>query len=82
LKDITSTLLDAKTMGDKCAADFLRHDLHSLTPDMSLATALKHFMTHRGERLPVVASVKSPVLLGAVYKSTLLDTYVRISGMR
>jgi CIC family chloride channel protein len=81
LKDITSNLLDAKTMEDQRAGDFLRHDLHSLTPDMSLAVALKHFMMYRGERLPVVKSAQSPILLGVVYKSTLLDTYVRMSGV-
>lgn len=81
LKDITSNLLDEKAVDEQRASDFLRHDLHSLTPDMSLAVALKHFMAHQGERLPVVESARSPVLLGVVYKSTLLDTYVRMSRM-
>jgi CIC family chloride channel protein len=81
LKDITSNLLDAKTVDGQHAGDFLRHDLHSLTPDMSLTVALKHFMAHRGERLPVVESAQSPVLLGVVYKSALLDAYVRMSGV-
>ena len=47
---------------------------------MSLASALEHFMTHQGERLPVVRALDDPVLLGAVHKTSLLDAYVRLSG--
>jgi chloride channel protein, CIC family len=63
----------------KCAADLLADEIAPLTSDMTLAQALQRFMEHRGERLPVIDSLASPVLLGVVDKSTLLATYVRLS---
>ena len=63
----------------KCAADLLSDEITPLTSDMTLPEALQRFMEHRGERLPVVDSLASPVLLGVVHKSTLLATYVRLS---
>jgi CIC family chloride channel protein len=36
-------------------------------------------MLHRGERLPIVQSADDPVLLGAIYKTSLLDAYYRLS---
>jgi CIC family chloride channel protein len=79
LKDITSELLEKHATETKCAADFLRNHLRVLTPDMSLGTALQYFMAHQGERLPVVENADNPVLLGVVYKTSLLDAYVRMS---
>ncbi|OIQ63190.1 phosphinothricin N-acetyltransferase [mine drainage metagenome] len=66
-------------LAQRCAADLLSDEITPLTSDMSLAEALQRFMEHRGERLPVIDSLASPVLLGAVNKSTLLATYVRLS---
>lgn len=66
-------------LAQKCAADLLTDEITPLTSDMTLAEALQRFMEHRGERLPVVDSLASPVLLGVVNKSTLLATYVRLS---
>lgn len=61
------------------AVDLLGQDICPLTSDMTLAEALQRFMDHRGERLPVIESLQSPVLLGVVDKSSLLSTYVRLS---
>jgi chloride channel protein, CIC family len=58
----------------------LREDFHVLSADMAIGDALAMFLAHRGgERLPVVESRENPVLLGVVYKSLILDTYVRLS---
>jgi CIC family chloride channel protein len=81
LSDIASGLLSGQAAEQRRAADLPSQRLQSLTPDMSLAAALEHFMTHRGERLPVVQSRESPVLLGVVYKTTLLKAYSRMSGL-
>ncbi|MFL9925000.1 ClcB-like voltage-gated chloride channel protein [Herbaspirillum lusitanum] len=79
LQDITSCLMDKKDAGDKRARDFLRpHFLHEVTPEMSLGEALELFLDHQGERLPVIASSEEPLLLGAVYKTSLLDAYFRL----
>ncbi len=80
LKDISHDLLTGHGQPDKTAADFVCQDIRPLTPDMSLGNALEHFMTHQGERLPVVRADDDPVLLGAVHKTSLLDAYVRLSG--
>jgi CIC family chloride channel protein len=80
LKDISNDLLTGVGQPDKTAADFVSQEIRALTPDMSLGTALEHFMTHQGERLPVVRAADDPVLLGAVHKTSLLDAYVRLSG--
>lgn len=80
LKDISNDLLTGSGQPDKTAANFVCQEIKALTPDMSLGSALEHFMTHQGERLPVVRALDDPVLLGAVHKTSLLDAYVRLSG--
>ena len=80
LKDISNDLLTGAGHSDKTAADFVCQAIQPVTPDMSLGSALEHFMTHQGERLPVVRAMDDPVLLGAVHKTSLLDAYVRLSG--
>jgi CIC family chloride channel protein len=79
LQDITSHLL-AADKSTKTAADFIRTDFRVLTPDMSLGDALELFVAFQGERLPVVETIVQPVLLGVVYKSSLLDAYFRMNG--
>jgi CIC family chloride channel protein len=82
LQDVTSSLLDKEALegtAGKTAADFLRRGfLHVVTADMSLAEGLQRFLDHQGERLPAIQSVEQPLLLGAVYKSSLLDAYFRL----
>ncbi|MDB5732122.1 MAG: chloride channel protein [Variovorax sp.] len=63
----------------KRAADLLVQEVVPITSDMNLGQALQRFLEHRGERLPVIESIKRPVLLGVVAKSALLATYVRLS---
>lgn len=61
------------------ARDFLQPGLLPLvTPGMTLGEAYRQFLAHHGERLPVVQDVDDPVLLGAVYKTALLDAYARL----
>ena len=81
LQDVTSALLDQDRALAGRAADLLRRDLVPvLTPGMSMGDALQHFVSYTGERLPTVADLESMVLLGVVYKSSLLDAYFRMNG--
>ena len=84
LQDLTSAMVDGEPQksnaADKTAADFLRRDfLRPVTPEMSLDEAMQCFMAHQGERLPVIRSADDPQLLGAVYKTSLLEAYRRLS---
>jgi len=79
LQDLTSSLVDRQSTDGRQAGDYLRaHFLHEVTPDMSLGEALQVFLDHQGERLPVIASLDDPRLLGVVYKTSLLDAYFRL----
>jgi len=78
LKDITSDLLDERDTTVKSAADYLQPHFDVLTPNMSLGEALQHFLAFQGERLPVIDCVARPMLLGVVYKTSLLDAYFRL----
>ena len=83
LQDITSILLDKSDTSGRVAADFLRREfLHVITPDMSLGNALQIFLDHQGERLPIVRSQAEPVLLGAIFKSALLEAYFRLDNVK
>jgi CIC family chloride channel protein len=79
-QDITAALLNASANESTQLHAFLRRRyLHVLTPDMPLDVALQHFLQHQGERLPIVRSLADPVLLGVVYKTSLLDAYARLN---
>ncbi|HEY4318298.1 MAG TPA: ClcB-like voltage-gated chloride channel protein [Herbaspirillum sp.] len=82
LQDLTSSLLEQTAQdgaAGKTAADFLRRGfLHVVTADMSLAEGLQRFLDHQGERLPAIQSLEQPLLLGAVYKTSLLEAYFRL----
>jgi CIC family chloride channel protein len=77
LRDLTSSMQKGSTV--PCAGDLLSDEITPLTQDMLLGAALQRFIEHQGERLPVVRSTSDPVLLGVVHKTTLLQTYVRLS---
>ncbi|MDR5750521.1 MULTISPECIES: ClcB-like voltage-gated chloride channel protein [unclassified Caballeronia] len=79
LKDITSDLLDERDTDTKTARDYLQPHFDVLTPDMSLGEALQHFLAFQGERLPVIERRAEPLLLGVVYKTSLLDAYFRLN---
>ncbi|SAK87654.1 voltage-gated ClC-type chloride channel ClcB [Caballeronia arationis] len=79
LKDITSDLLDERDTETKTARDYLQPHFDVLTPDMSLGEALQHFLAFQGERLPVIERRAEPLLLGVVYKTSLLDAYFRLN---
>jgi len=81
LKDITSGLLDGNDAACKTAADFLRTNFDSLGPDMQLDEALEHFVKFQGERLPVVERTNRGLLLGVVYKTSLLEAYFRMNKL-
>ena len=74
-----SAVADMPGLLHKQAADLMVQEVVPITADMNLGQALQRFMEHPGERLPVVESLGQPVLLGAVAKSALLATYVRLS---
>ncbi|TKC90283.1 ClcB-like voltage-gated chloride channel protein [Trinickia terrae] len=79
LKDITSDLLEKRDTSTRTAADYLQQQFDVLTPDMPIGVALQHFMAFQGERLPVIESAAVPKLVGAVYKTALLDAYRRMN---
>jgi CIC family chloride channel protein len=79
LKNITSDLLHDKGCESKTAAHYLQPEFDVLTPDMSLGEALQHFLAFQGERLPVIEKKTQPLLLGVVYKTSLLDAYFRLN---
>ncbi|WP_407704114.1 ClcB-like voltage-gated chloride channel protein [Xylophilus rhododendri] len=62
------------------ALSFVSQDIEPLHADIDLEQALERLLQHRGERLPVIESLKNPVLLGVVSKSAVLATYVRLSA--
>lgn len=75
-QDLTSLLLVQGDMQDKLAGDVLRLDfVKTLHADMGLDEAQDQFVKFQGERLPVVSRGDEPVLLGVVYKSSLLEQY-------
>ena len=83
LQDITSVLLDKGETENRVAADFVRREfLHVITPEMSLGNALQLFLDHQGERLPIVRSLAEPVLLGAIFKSALLEAYFQLDNVK
>ncbi|MCI2809298.1 ClcB-like voltage-gated chloride channel protein [Eoetvoesiella caeni] len=75
-QDLTSLLLVHGAVQDKRAGDVLRLDfVKTLYADMGLDEAQDQFVKFQGERLPVVSRGDEPVLLGVVYKSSLLEQY-------
>ena len=80
LRDVTSGLMNGHARETKQAKDFLLRDfLPLITPEMALGDAVQQFSRHHGERLPVVKSIEEPILLGVVFKTALLDAYVRLN---
>ncbi|MYM97065.1 ClcB-like voltage-gated chloride channel protein [Duganella vulcania] len=80
LSEVAAAVADGTFHRSLQAADLLRRDfLATITPEMSLDEAFEQFNRHHGERLPAVESRAKPVLLGAVYKTDLLDAYVRLN---
>jgi CIC family chloride channel protein len=80
LQRLTSAMLTKEEMDTKTAADFVQPEFQCITPDMPLADALQCFMTHNGERLPAIRSDRDRTLLGAVFKTSLLDAYFKMSA--
>jgi len=80
LQRLTSAMLTKEEMDTKTAADFVQPEFQYITPDMPLADALQCFMTHNGERLPAIRSERDRTLLGAVFKTSLLDAYFKMSA--
>ncbi len=79
LHDIAPRFQDPALATEPCA-DIARPDaIPRLTAGMGLDDALRAFMRHHGERLPIVRAPDDPELLGAVHKTDLLDAYVRLN---
>jgi CIC family chloride channel protein len=77
--DIAPRFQDQALLSLPCQ-DLARQDaLPLLSADMGLDEALRQFMKHHGERLPVVDGPSGQELLGAVHKTDLLDAYVRLN---
>lgn len=75
-QDLTGLLLSQEDFRDKPVTEVMRVDyLKTLTPGMTLDQAQDHFISFRGERLPVLSPGEDPRLLGVVYKSAVLERY-------
>jgi CIC family chloride channel protein len=79
LHDIAPRFQDPALASQACAEVARRDALPLLTAGMDLDEALRQFMRHHGERLPIVRDPDDPELLGAVHKTDLLDAYVRLN---
>ena len=79
LHDIAPRFQDPALATQPCAEIARQDALPLLTADMSLDEALRQFMRHHGERLPIVGGADNPELLGTVHKTDLLDAYVRLN---
>ena len=79
LHDIAPRFQDPALARQPCAELARQDALPLLTAGMSLDEALRQFMRHHGERLPLVRDPADPVMLGAVHKTDLLDAYVRLN---
>lgn len=80
-QDLTGLLMGQGVVEEKTVGDMVRRDfVRPLHPDMTLDQAQERFVSFLGERLPVVARGERAVLLGVVYKSTLLENYFRIKA--
>ncbi|MEO8287036.1 MAG: ClcB-like voltage-gated chloride channel protein [Chloroflexota bacterium] len=77
-RDVTSALADRRDTSSLTAADLFNQEFSVLTQDQGLGEAMEIFLAYQGERLPVIASNQQPVLLGVVYKTSLLDAYYRL----
>lgn len=77
--DIAPRLQDPALVTEACAQLARRDALPLLTAEMHLDEALRQFMRHHGERLPVIDSMTGRILVGAVHKTDLLDAYVRLN---
>jgi len=82
LQDMAALLADEEANKSKRAADIMRRDfLRIITPDMSLSAAFQQFLAHQGERLPAIQSMETPVFLGTVFKTSLLEAFFQLSQM-
>jgi len=72
LQDMKQYLLSQAGPPTLTASELMRADFQVITPQSSLGDAMQGFLTQGTERLPVVASVADPRLLGVVSKSDLL----------
>lgn len=54
------------------ARDLIREEFATITPDVSLAEALKTFLHHDGERIPVVDGSSNRKLIGSISKTDLI----------
>ncbi|VVD61372.1 voltage-gated ClC-type chloride channel ClcB [Pandoraea eparura] len=80
LGDLVRVMLKRREGDALTARNLLRRDdVHVISPNMGLADALQRFMTHPGERLPVVDGMCG-TLLGVVHKSSVLDAYARLGA--
>jgi CIC family chloride channel protein len=79
LQDV-ATLYEQDEAARRSCADIVRPDgLPVLDAGMGLDAALRQFMRHHGERLPAIRGGADRTLLGAVYKTDVLDAYVRLN---
>jgi CIC family chloride channel protein len=79
LHDIAPRFQDPGLDRQPCAELARQDALPLLTAGMSLDEALRQFMRHHGERLPIVRDLADPAFLGTVHKTDLLDAYVRLN---
>jgi len=79
LHDIAPRFQDPALAAQPCSSIARPDAIPLLTAGMDLDEALREFMRHHGERLPIVRDAADPELLGTVHKTDLLDAYVRLN---
>ncbi len=79
LHDIAPRFQDPLLASQPCSTMARQDALPLLDAGMGLDEALRQFMRHHGERLPIVRAPGDPELLGTVHKTDLLDAYVRLN---
>jgi CIC family chloride channel protein len=79
LHDIAPRFQDPALALEPCSSIARADAIPLLTAGMGLDDALREFMRHHGERLPIVRAPDDRELLGTVHKTDLLDAYVRLN---
>jgi CIC family chloride channel protein len=79
LGSVATAMLEHADLADRRARDYLAEAFPTLALDTSLESALSQFVAHPLERVPVLDGPGSSRLVGVVYKSSVLDSYARLS---
>jgi len=80
LHDIKSYLNQPEIAEIVTARDLIREEFTTITPEVSLAEALKTFSHHDAERIPVVENRTNQKLIGSISKTDLILSFAESSS--